>query len=33
MLASRLMLQGNAERLFGIDLDESTLPESVYYTA
>jgi uncharacterized protein len=28
-----LMLQGNAERLFGIELDESILPESVYYTA
>jgi len=28
-----LMLQSNAERLFGIELEESTLPESVYYTA
>jgi hypothetical protein len=28
-----LMLQSNTERLLGIELDESTLPESVYYTA
>ncbi len=27
-----LMLQGNAEKLFRIELDESVLPESVYYT-
>ena len=28
-----LMLHGNAARLFRIELDESTFPESVYYTA
>ena len=27
-----LMLQGNAARLFRVELDESTLPESVYYS-
>ena len=27
-----LMLQGNAEKLFRVELDESALPESVYYT-
>ena len=28
-----LMLHGNAVRLFGIDLDESTISDLVFYTA